>query len=183
MPPSTLLNIVDVEATCWENQPPHGQLNEIIEIGLTVVDIGHRRRLSKNRVLVQPQQSTVSQFCTKLTGLTQEQVAQGVTFEEACRTLKAEWGTDVVPWASWGNYDRNQFTRQCDRAEVNYPFTTEHTNAKRTFAASHELPREVGMATALNIAGLSLEGRHHRGDDDSWNIAALVLHLVERGDW
>jgi hypothetical protein len=28
-----------------------------------------------------------------------------------------------------------------------------------------------------------LEGRHHRGDDDSWNIAALILLLAGRGDW
>ncbi|MFE2626194.1 DNA polymerase III, partial [Streptomyces caelestis] len=34
-----LLNVVDVEATCWEGQPPPGQVSEIIEIGLTVVDL------------------------------------------------------------------------------------------------------------------------------------------------
>jgi inhibitor of KinA sporulation pathway (predicted exonuclease) len=36
------------------------------------------------------------------------------------------------------------------------------------------------MAQALKIADLPLEGRHHRGDDDAWNIAALVLLLIER---
>ncbi|NEB75550.1 hypothetical protein G3I40_09975 [Streptomyces sp. SID14478] len=40
-----------------------------------------------------------------------------------------------------------------------------------------------GMAQALEIAGLPLEGRHHRGEDDAWNIAALVLHLAERERW
>lgn len=39
------------------------------------------------------------------------------------------------------------------------------------------------MAQALKIAGLPLEGRHHRGDDDAWNIAALVLYLVSRDEW
>jgi len=33
-----LLNVVDVEATCWQDNPPSGQRSEIIEIGLTVVD-------------------------------------------------------------------------------------------------------------------------------------------------
>jgi inhibitor of KinA sporulation pathway (predicted exonuclease) len=32
-------------------------------------------------------------------------------------------------------------------------------------------------------AGLPLEGRHHRGEDDAWNIAALVLDLLDRGAW
>jgi len=39
------------------------------------------------------------------------------------------------------------------------------------------------MAQALALAGLPLEGRHHRGEDDAWNIAALVLDLAARGDW
>jgi inhibitor of KinA sporulation pathway (predicted exonuclease) len=39
------------------------------------------------------------------------------------------------------------------------------------------------MAQALDIAGLPLEGRHHRGEDDAWNIAALVLHLADRKGW
>jgi len=50
------------------------------------------------------------------------------------------------------------------------------------FALIHD-GRQVGMARALEVVGLPLEGRHHRGDDDSWNIAALVLHMVDRGDW
>jgi inhibitor of KinA sporulation pathway (predicted exonuclease) len=66
------LNVVDGEATCWSDQPPAGMVNEIIEVGLTVVDL-------------------------------------------------------------------------------------------------------------MEVAGLPLEGRHHRGDDDAWNIAALVLDLHTRG--
>ena len=34
-----LVNVVDVEATCWDGSPPPGQVSEIIEIGLTVVDL------------------------------------------------------------------------------------------------------------------------------------------------
>jgi hypothetical protein len=39
------------------------------------------------------------------------------------------------------------------------------------------------MAGALRIAGLPLEGRHHNGSDDAWNIAALVLHLAAAEEW
>jgi inhibitor of KinA sporulation pathway (predicted exonuclease) len=41
----------------------------------------------------------------------------------------------------------------------------------------------MGMARALAHAGLPLEGRHHNGADDAWNIAALVLTLVDAGVW
>ncbi|MDX3637913.1 3'-5' exonuclease [Streptomyces sp. MB09-02B] len=186
-PDSALLNVIDVEATCWDGQPPPGSVHEIIEIGLTVVDVSARRRVSRQRVLVRPVRSTVSAFCTELTGLTQAEVDHGVTFAEACRILVDEYEAGERPWASWGEYDRRQFARQSQADGVAYPFgyPTErtHTNAKAVFAAAYGLRKKPGMSHALRIAGLPLEGRHHRGEDDAWSIAALVLDLVGRGAW
>ncbi|WP_327714624.1 exonuclease domain-containing protein [Streptomyces sp. NBC_00490] len=183
----SLLNVIDVEATCWDGQPPPGSVNEIIEIGLTVVDVSARRRVSRHRVLVRPVRSAVSDFCTELTGLTQAEVERGVTFAEACRILVEEYEAGKRPWASWGEYDRRQFARQSRADGVAYPFgyPTErtHTNAKAVFAAAYGLRKKPGMDHALQIAGLPLEGRHHRGEDDAWNIAALVLDLLDRGAW
>lgn len=178
-----LLNVVDVEATCWVGAPPEGQVSEIIEIGLTVVDLAARQRVGKHRILVRPEASTVSEFCVELTGLTQSEVDTGVSFAQACAQLTAEHASAERDWASWGDYDRRQFLRQCEPSGTPYPFGARHTNAKAVFATGFGLTRPVGMAQALEIAGLPLEGRHHRGDDDSWNIAALVLLLAERGDW
>ncbi|SDM76152.1 3'-5' exonuclease [Actinacidiphila guanduensis] len=178
-----LLNVVDVEATCWDGSPPAGQSSEIIEIGVTVVDIVARMRVSRHRILVRPERSTVSPFCSQLTGLTQTEVDSGISFEEACRSLAALHATGRRAWASWGDYDRKQFLRQCEATSADYPFGPRHINAKAVFATAFDLPRPVGMARALDMVGLPLEGRHHRGDDDAWNIAALVLHLAERGNW
>jgi inhibitor of KinA sporulation pathway (predicted exonuclease) len=186
-PGAALLNVIDVEATCWDGQPPPGAVHEIIEIGLTVVDLSAGRRVSKHRVLVRPVRSAVSEFCTELTGLTQAEVQQGVTFAEACRILVAEYGAGERPWASWGDYDRLQFDRQCQADGPAYPFGRPaergHTNAKAVFTEAYGLRRRPGMDQALQIAGLPLEGRHHSGEDDAWNIAALVLDLAGRGAW
>jgi inhibitor of KinA sporulation pathway (predicted exonuclease) len=181
--PRVFLNVVDVEATCWEGRPPSGQVNEIIEVGLTVVDLDTRERVAKHRILVRPQRSEVSGFCTQLTGLTQAEVDTGVSFAEACQILAKDHRAGKLGWASWGDYDRKQFTRQCDATNVTYPFGQRHINAKATFAQAYGLPRPVGMAQALKVAELPLEGRHHRGDDDAWNIAKLVLLLANRGAW
>ncbi|WP_042419911.1 3'-5' exonuclease [Streptacidiphilus anmyonensis] len=170
-----LLNVVDVEATCWDGEPPPGQVNEIIEIGLTVVDLTRGERLSKHRLLVRPGRSRVSPFCTELTGLTQQEVDGGIPFAEACRRLAKEHAAGARPWASWGDYDRHQFTRQCRATGVAYPFGSRHTNAKAVFTEANGLRKRPGMAQALRLAGLPLEGRHHCGADDAWNIAALIL--------
>ncbi|MGW2542113.1 exonuclease domain-containing protein [Kitasatospora sp. NPDC001574] len=178
-----LLNVVDVEATCWEGRPPPGAVNEIIEIGLTVVDLGTGERVGRHRILVRPARSAVSEFCTELTGLTQAEVDTGLDFAAACRLLAADHRAGALPWASWGDYDRNQFTRQCKATGIAYPFGHRHTNAKAVFTEAHGLRKRPGMAQALEIAGLPLEGRHHSGEDDAWNIAALVLGLAARGAW
>lgn len=175
--------MVDVEATCWEGQPPPGQVGEIIEIGLTVVDLTARRRVGRHRILVRPRRSAVSAFCTELTGLTQREVETGVSFAEACRLLAAEHAAGRRPWASWGDYDRLQFSRQCRATGTAYPFGRRHANAKAVFTDARGLRKRPGMARALELAGLPLEGRHHSGADDAWNIAALVLSLAGTGDW
>ncbi|MEV0247031.1 3'-5' exonuclease [Nocardia sp. NPDC050712] len=178
-----LLNVVDVEATCWDGKTPPGAVSEIIEIGLTVVDLDAGARLAKHRILVRPERSTVSEFCTELTGLTQAEVDTGVSFAEACRLLATEHQASLRPWASWGDYDRKQFRAQCQATGTAYPFNHRHTNAKLLFSEAYELKRRQGMSGALGIAGLPLEGRHHCGADDAWNIGALVLDIAGRNVW
>nr|BFE76182.1 3'-5' exonuclease [Actinoplanes digitatis] len=174
------LNVVDVEATCWGDGPPRGESSEIIEIGICVVDTADWRRVEKRRLLVRPSRSRVSAFCTELTGLTQADVDGGSDFATACARVRDELRGRHRTWASWGEYDRRQFERQCVGG-AGYPFGSRHINVKERFAAAFGLRRGVGMSRALALAYLPLEGRHHRGDDDAWNIAAIVAELARRG--
>ncbi|MEF2279992.1 3'-5' exonuclease [Deinococcus sp. YIM 134068] len=177
------LNVVDVEATCWEGPPPPGQVSEIIEVGLCVIDTFTLERVARHRLLVCPQRSEVSAFCTTLTGWTAEELEGGLSFRGACQLLQRDHHADLRAWASWGDYDRRQFERQCLAEDVPYPFRNRHTNVKAEYSRAHGLTRKLGMAEALAYARLPLEGRHHRGEDDAWNIGALVLSLMERGAW
>lgn len=177
------LNVIDIEATCWAGAPPRGQPSEIIEIGLCVIDTLARDRVEKHRLLLRPTRSKVSEFCTELTGLTQAEVDSGISYAEACEILTRDHRADSRQWVSWGDYDRNQFQRQCVSFGVRYPFGSRHTNAKAVFTEAYGLRRRPGMANALSIAGLPLEGRHHSGADDAWNIAALVLDIMRLGLW
>ncbi|MFH1038179.1 MAG: 3'-5' exonuclease [PVC group bacterium] len=114
--------VVDVEATCWEGKAPDEQVNEIIEIGICPLEISTGKRLGKESILVRPDHSTVSEFCTHFTTLTQEQVNKGMSFEAACGVLREKYITRKRTWASYGEYDRNQFQRQCRLFGVEYPF-------------------------------------------------------------
>ena len=170
--------VIDVESTCWQDTPPVGQESEIIEIGVCTVDVASGKRLERESILVKPERSKVSEFCTQLTTLTQEQVDKGISFAAACAILKKKYFSQQRVWASYGDYDRRQFERQCYSGKISYPFGSRHINIKTLFAIIHALPYEVGMAEALELLNLPLEGTHHRGEDDAWNITNILSELL-----
>ena len=170
--------VVDVEATCWEGDPPAGQVSESIEIGVCLLDVASGKRKERTSHLVRPERSTVSEYCTRLTTLTQEQVDHGVSFAEACEMLRRRYRAKERVWASYGDYDRRQFERQCAESKPAYPFGSAHLNVKSLLAVASGWSREVGMEAALERLGLPHEGVHHRGGDDAWNVAAILARLL-----
>lgn len=170
--------VIDIESTCWQYAPPDGEESDIIEIGICPLDVSSGQRLEKESILVKPERSRVSEFCTQLTTLTQEQVEQGVSLAAACSILRKKYFSKERVWASYGDYDRRQFERQCQSLKISYPFGTKHLNVKSLFALIYALPEEVGMSQALELVNLPLEGTHHRGGDDAWNIAGILSKLL-----
>ena len=78
--------VVDLETTCWEKRE-RDQIMEVIEMGVCLLDIGSSEITDRQSILIQPVYSVVSEFCTKLTPLTQELVETGIGFREACLKL------------------------------------------------------------------------------------------------
>lgn len=170
--------VVDIESTCWEGDPPAGQTAEIIEIGVCLLSTTTWQRESRHSILVKPERSTVSTFCTELTTLTQAQVDTGISFASACQQLRHTFQTRERTWASYGDYDRRQFERQCKAWGIGYPFGVSHINVKNLYALRQGLSQEVGLQEAANRWGWQLEGTYHRGDDDAWNIARVLGKLL-----
>lgn len=179
MKPEHLI-IVDIESTCWEKKAPPGQQSEIIEIGVCLLALDSGEISAKRSLLVRPVRSKVSEFCTKLTTLTQAQVDEGISFTEACQILRRDYDSPHRAWASWGDYDRRMFEQQCPSFGVDYPFSQRHTNLKKRFAALYHHTKPVGMTSALKLLDLLLHGTHHRGDDDAYNIARITAVMLQR---
>lgn len=174
------LLVIDVESTCWESKPPDGQKNDIIEIGICGIIIETLTITHSHSILVRPTTSEVSLFCTKLTTLTPEMANGGISFSESCSRLRIDHNSANRTWASWGDYDRRQFERQCNREGVKYPFSITHLNLKNLFALKMGLTHEVGMDEALKMLDMDLDGTHHRAIDDARNIAYIAGHLLSR---
>ena len=172
--------IIDLEATCWNGKIPAGQVNEIIEIGISVLDTTTGAITQNKAILIQPERSKVSPFCTELTTITQELLdAEGISFQEACTKLREEYNPKEYTWASYGQYDLNMLKKQCKIRNVEYPMGTEHINVKTTFSEVKKLKKKVGMNGALKILNIPLEGTHHRGVDDAKNIAKILYWCIQ----
>jgi inhibitor of KinA sporulation pathway (predicted exonuclease) len=167
--------IIDLEATCWEGNPPKGQESEIIEIGVCIFDTT-TASISKNKgILITPEHSKVSPFCTQLTTITQQMLDdEGISLEDANDILREAYDSENYTWASYGAYDLNMFKKQCSKFRIDYPFSNDHINVKQRFAEIKGLRKEVGMGGALKMLNIPLEGTHHRGVDDAKNIAKIL---------
>jgi inhibitor of KinA sporulation pathway (predicted exonuclease) len=172
--------VVDIECTCWQGPTPYGQMSEIIEIGLCTIDAVKLERLEKRSILVKPTRSRVSEFCTKLTSLGSADLEDAGTLADAVGILKREYRAIDRLWGSWGDYDRRQVERVCKELTVPYPFGRSHVNIKTLYALAHGDEKEMGLDEAFAREGRELEGRHHRGVDDAWNIAGLFCDLLQR---
>jgi len=167
--------VVDLESTCWRGHPPMGMMHEIIEIGLVVLDNETKQVIEKDSLIIKPEYSEVSPFCTELTTLTQEFVeSQGISFREACEILKEKYRSHKRIWGSWGNYDKNQMNKDCRNKGVKYPFSDLHYNLKPLFSFAMGIDRELGLENAMKHMNIPFEGTQHRGVDDAYNVGLLV---------
>ncbi len=102
------------------------------------------------------------------------------TLADAVSILKKEYRALDRLWGSWGDYDRRQFEIVCRELTVPYPFGRSHLNIKTLFAIAHGDEAEIGLDTAFQRLGMTMEGIHHRGIDDAWNIAGIMCELFRK---
>lgn len=167
--------IIDLEATC-DVDPIESEM-EIIEIGAVWVT-SNGTVLDTFQALVRPiAHPQLTPFCQQLTGIQQTDVDYAEQLLVVAALLESFAKLHQAPgatWGSWGQFDAKQLTRDCQRHGIHDPLSGfEHMNLKRRFAKARKI-KEVGMARALQMVGLSLDGAHHRGLDDACNIAKLL---------
>jgi len=171
--------VVDIEATCWENKAPEGMKTDIIEIGTCLLDVQTGEITDNRGIMVIPERSTISDFCTGLTTITPGLIErEGVPFKGALNILPDEYLSQSRCWASFGAYDLKQFQRQCSDLGKGYPFGPSHINVKTLFALKNKLGHELGMSGALEMLNIELEGTHHKGKDDARNIAKILWTII-----
>ena len=172
--------VIDIEATCSEDDSIPRHEMEIIEIGAVMVEALTYDTIDEFQTFVRPvKHPRLTPFCRDLTSIRQIEVEIAPQFPQAVTRMR-QW-LRAYPhylFCSWGEYDRVQFERDCEYHRTAYPFTKGHLNLKKEFARQQNLRNPVGMTVALRQAGLRLRGIHHRGIDDAKNIAQLLPFII-----
>lgn len=169
--------VIDLEATTEEGGWPLAEM-EVIEIGVSLVDADGREIDHFQRFVHPLRRPCLTSFCRTLTHISQSNVDNAAPFA----TVWAQFGRwlgmhreRVVGWASWGDYDRRQLEQEClqhglDDVLAGIP----HINLKQRFVEARQLPRPVGLNSALQLAGFSFQGQQHRALEDARNTARLL---------
>ncbi|OSD02860.1 hypothetical protein PYCCODRAFT_1444927 [Trametes coccinea BRFM310] len=211
--------VLDVEATCVAGAG-FDYPNEIIEWPVVLLrwkdkDIKGKARelqvVDEFRSFVRPTwRPQLSQFCSALTGITQEQVDGAPSFPEVLdhfrsflekhelidpesgrRLTRFCFCTDgphdirdfvipIPPWLTWDIVDVRRVVGEW------HAFSTPDPDggANRRPVGAFPLPRRVSLSIPRQLHALGLEpfeGRQHSGIDDTRNIARLVIELARRG--
>jgi inhibitor of KinA sporulation pathway (predicted exonuclease) len=176
-----LVNVLDTELTCYADGVfPEGEKQEIIEFGLTTVRLSTLEIVKTVSIPVIPVMSTVTPFCTELTGWTLAKLKkQGVSYAEACRRILAKHGSVNRLLVTDSNGDVASVIEQCQRMGVDCPFGDDQLNVSTVFSLVTGQTENLGLVEKLAQLGLQFEGTQHRADVDSLNIARLLIKVIE----
>ncbi|KAF8898659.1 exonuclease RNase T and DNA polymerase III [Infundibulicybe gibba] len=184
------LLILDFEATCGDAIPPKEQ--EIIEFPTLLYNTQRRVVESTFHSYVQPtRHPRLTEFCTTLTGITQEVVDKAPTFPTVWAQFNEFLQTHGVfsdpgkhVFLSCGHWDlQTMLPKQLALENLGPPGPAFETwiNVKTSFRKFYGGRNNVGMAGMLNKLKIPLEGRHHSGIDDCKNICRIVQRMQEDG--
>ncbi|NXT43025.1 ERI2 exoribonuclease, partial [Pelecanoides urinatrix] len=193
------LIVVDFEATCWRDAGRRSP--EIIEFPAVLLNTSTGEIESEFHTYVQPQEHPIlSEFCTELTGITQNQVDEGVPLS-ICLSQFLKWiqkiekekkiifSSDIpshstseakpctfVTWTDWDLGVCLQY--ECKRKQLRKPdILNSWIDLKATYRAFYNR-KPKGLNGALQDLGMAFAGREHSGLDDSRNTARLAWRLI-----
>lgn len=168
---------IDVEMTCWEGEPPDGEVPEMIALGIADLKTDDLEIKREKLFLIRPQFSVISPFCSTLTGITPNEGAGAPALAEVIRTVRRNFG--VGDWCAWGR-DDELIRDSCARAEVEFPFPGLFHDLAAQVRLLLGLTYRPGLDEALARFGLDFEGQPHDALADARNLARLFMEIARK---
>lgn len=187
--------VLDFEATC-ESPTPQNYYNEIIEFPVQMLkgDVIKNKKIEPRDVryfqeYVYPDfKPILSDFCKRLTGITQKQVNNGRPLNLVLKDFK-KWAyeeinpRDMIIVVTFGDWDIDTcLRRQLSVLGIRIPpILKRWIDLKEEFSRFTGYKGKTSLLACLDYYNLGFEGNHHSGLDDTKNTTRLLMAMIERG--
>ena len=169
---------LDLEWTCWNAPPPPGMQQEIIEIGITEMHLTSLEIIQEASYFVRPRRWEISSMCTKLTGITAEDIRKAKPLSEVLALLSDRFSPKNKPCVTWGD-DVTIMGRSCTSLGLVNPFRAS-VDLSKVFQGVFLTKDQVSVRTALGILNMEFEGVPHGALPDARNTARIHAALLGR---
>jgi len=173
--------VLDIEATCWKIPPP-GFIQETIEIGACILNPYGELESTFSEFIKPVFHPQLSHFCTELTSIRQEDVNRAKKFNEVIENFY-DWAelddSESFSICTWGNFDRNLLTKDCERCDFDTSFLDHHLNIKHQYQQIRKQKKSTGLKFAVEKEDIEWTGMHHRALDDAKNLAKIVVKFMD----
>jgi sporulation inhibitor KapD len=168
---------IDFEFTMPEkNKKNPNFYPEIIEAGIVAVQNG--RIMEQFSSFVTPMKfSKLTDRCKTFLNITQQQVDQGISFEQLVQKLMEYQKISPTTVVTWGNMDMKVLRSNCEKANLPFPFLTKEIDLSMEYKRFFGDQNQTGLWKAVQEYGKEGTGKHHRALDDAlttYNIFRLV---------
>lgn len=171
--------VYDLEATCWDGNPP-SQVQEIIEIGAYKLN-GYGEVVGTFSRLVKPViHPYLSFYCRKLTGIEQDEINRASTFAKVVNDFQ-DW-IDIYDedylLCAWGSFDQKILIQDSKLHRLDYDWTDPHINLKQQYHELKRLNRRRGLRKVVESEGFEFSGDQHRALDDAENLVKVFNEYI-----
>ncbi|MBS4190730.1 3'-5' exonuclease KapD [Bacillus sp. FJAT-49705] len=168
---------IDFEFTMPEKgKRSKGFYPEIIEAG--IVSVANDRIYDQFSSYVSPVRfPKLTERCKAFLHISQEQVDQGITFQDLVKKMKEMSGNQSCSIITWGNMDMRVLRNNCQQAGLPFPFKGREVDFSMEYKRFFGDQNQTGLWKAVQEYGKEGTGKHHRALDDAmttYNIFRLV---------
>jgi inhibitor of KinA sporulation pathway (predicted exonuclease) len=169
---------LDLEWTCWNAPPPPGMQPEIIEVGIVEMDLVTLSITKEASYFVRPRRWEISPECTKLTGITTEDIRKAKPLDEVLVLLTKQFQPATKPCCAWGD-DFSVIARKCTSLGLISPFRRS-IDLSKIFQGAFVTKDQASLVAAIQMLGLEFDGIPHGALPDARNTAYLHASILRR---
>lgn len=169
---------IDLEYTCWEEMPPPGMKQEIIEIGLAEMDLAILKIVKEAVHLVRPKRWDISAYCSRITGLTSDDIRGAQPLASVLARIEQDFAPRGKLFVAWGD-DLRELLPVCP-SDLLQGRLKRGVDLSTAFRQISGMTRQLGVRDALLSIGETFEGEPHQALVDARNTARLHAAIIRK---